>query len=300
MTQVKKCVICGGTEGKEHTFREKMFSTQEEFAYWECSVCGCLQIVKVPENLGDYYDGNYYSFSMGLSALERCICKVYGIAPQLAARIRRPGLAARAAICARPKPGARILDVGCGGGRLVMVLRAMGFNAIGTDIFVKTETPYVRRSSLLDIESGWDLIMFHHSLEHMTDHVEVLRSAKEKLAAGGTCLVRIPVANWAWQHYRANWVQLDAPRHLIIHTPKSFRQAAEAAGFTVLQTSFDSNAFQFYGSEMYEQNIPLSQENSEIKRRGRRLMRSLNARAAELNRQQLGDSACFLLKSVRS
>jgi hypothetical protein len=51
-----------------------MFSTQEEFAYWECSVCGCLQIVNVPENLGDYYDGSYYSFSqMGLSALERCV-----------------------------------------------------------------------------------------------------------------------------------------------------------------------------------------------------------------------------------
>ena len=298
MTQVKKCAICGGAPGKKHTFREKMFSTQEEFAYWECSVCGCLQIVNVPENLGDYYNGSYYSFSMGLSALERRICKVYGLAPNLAARIRRPGLPAQAVIWAKPKPSARILDVGCGGGRLVMVLRAMGFNAMGIDIFVKTETPYVRRSSLADIESGWDFIMFHHSLEHMTDHIEVLRSAKEKLAAGGTCLVRIPVANWAWQHYGANWVQLDAPRHLIIHTPKSFRQAAEAAGFAILQTFFDSNAFQFYGSEMCEQNIPMSQENSEIKRRGSSLMRSLNAHAAELNRQQLGDSACFLLKSV--
>ena len=45
---------------------------------------------------------------------------------------------------------------------------------------------------------------------------------------------------------------------------------------------------------MYEQDIPLSQEGSEMKRRGRRLMRSLNARAAELNRRQLGDSARFL------
>jgi SAM-dependent methyltransferase len=298
MTHVKKCVICGGAKGKEHTFREKMFSTLEEFAYWECLVCGCLQIVKVPENLGDYYNGNYYSFTMGLSARERWLCKVYGIAPHLAVRIRRPGPAARAAIWAKPKPGARILDVGCGGGRLVMVLRAMGFNAIGTDIFARAETPYVRRSSLVDVESGWDLIMFHHSLEHMADHIEVLRSAKEKLAAGGTCLVRIPIANWAWQRYGANWVQLDAPRHLIIHTPTSFRQAAEAAGFTILQTSFDSDAFQFYGSEMYEQNIPLSQESSEVKRRGRRLMRILNARADELNRQKLGDSASFLLRSV--
>ena len=127
----------------------------------------------------------------------------------------------------------------------MMVLRAMGFNAIGTDIFVKTETPYVRRSSLEDIESGWDLIMFHHSLEHMTDHIEVLRSAKEKLAAGGACLVRIPVANWAWQHYGANWVQLDAPRHLIIHTLRVFAkpqklQASQSWRHPSIQTHFSS------------------------------------------------------------
>ena len=202
-------------------------------------------IVNIPDNLGDYYDGSYYSFSqMGLSTLERCICKVYAIAPQLASHIRRPGLPARAVIRVKPKAGARVLDVGCGGGRLVMVLRAMGFNAMES-IFFKTEMPYVRRSSLADIESGWDLIMFHHSLEHMTDHIEVLHSAKEKLAAGGTCLVRIPVANWAWQHYGANWVQLDAPRHLIIHTQgflaKPLKQlASQFFRHSLIQTHFSS------------------------------------------------------------
>jgi hypothetical protein len=54
--------------------REKMFGANEEFAYGECSACGCLQIVVVPKILGDYYDDRYYSFSIGLSALERSMC----------------------------------------------------------------------------------------------------------------------------------------------------------------------------------------------------------------------------------
>jgi 2-polyprenyl-3-methyl-5-hydroxy-6-metoxy-1,4-benzoquinol methylase len=295
MIQDYACVICGSASGTEHTLQEKMFATLEEFTYWECCECGCLQIINAPQNLKDYYDNRYYSFSMGLSPLERYICKSYALVPRLSALIRRPSGPLQSVLVAEPKPKARILDVGCGSGRFVMVLRAMGFDAHGIDPFVALETRYIRRSSLTDVASGWDLIMFHHSLEHMTDHIGVLRLAREKLAVNGTCIVRIPIANWAWKHYRANWVQLDPPRHLIIHTPGSFQRAAVAAGLAIRLTTFDSNAFQFYGSEMCERNIPFSQEKAEIKRRGGRAMRLLNARAAELNRNGLGDSGCFFL-----
>lgn len=34
-----------------------------EFGYFKCNICGCIQIINIPENLGDYYDNNiYYSF----------------------------------------------------------------------------------------------------------------------------------------------------------------------------------------------------------------------------------------------
>jgi len=38
------CAICGENSGIEHTLREMMFGTRDEFAYWECSACGCIQI----------------------------------------------------------------------------------------------------------------------------------------------------------------------------------------------------------------------------------------------------------------
>ena len=288
------CVICDGTDEARHIFREMMFGTREEFAYRECLNCGCLQIAEIPDNLDDYYPGNYYSFVQRPWSL--WLYRAYWKAPRLAQLLRPAGPTFQSVLDANPKPGARILDVGCGGGKMVTILRDIGFDAHGIDAFAKTETAYVHRKYLQEsTEKDWDLIMFLHSLEHMSDHVGALRAARERLAPDGICLVGIPLANWAWRHYGKDWVQLDPPRHLIIHTLQSFRLAAEAAGFRIARIIFNSGPFQFYGSEMYQRNTPLTEERAEIERLGKVKMRALKARSIELNQQQLGDQAFFHL-----
>jgi len=292
------CVICGGTNGTEHVFREMKYGTRDKFDYWECLVCGCLQIVEIPDNMGAYYPDDFYASSLRFGALEPWLYRAYHKAPSLVRLIRPAPEAFQSIIEAKPKPGARILDVGCGGGKLVNILRSLGYDAHGIDPFVKAETAYVRRAYLQETTAkDWDLIMFHHSLEHMSHHVDVLRLAREKLAPEGTCLVRIPVANWAWRNYKENWVQLDAPRHFIIHTPQSFRLTFEAAGFRASDIMFDSAPFQFYASELYERDIPLTQVRPQLARLSSAAMRQMRTRSSELNRQQLGDQAAFFLKA---
>ena len=57
------CKICGNSENnKEFKIKEMMFGFRDEFTYFECSKCGCLQIAKIPKNMGKYYPLNYYSF----------------------------------------------------------------------------------------------------------------------------------------------------------------------------------------------------------------------------------------------
>lgn len=295
---IQKCAICNGTSGTRYIFREMMFGTREEFLYWECCTCGYLQIVQVPENLSAYYPDNYHSFSARLSLMQRLFCRLYAKVPGLVELFHSPGEKVRSVLDAKLRAGARILDVGCGAGKLVMALRGMGFDAHGIDPFLRSETDYVRPISLTNVPQGWDLIMFHHSLEHMTDHVGVLRLVREKLFVDGTCLVRVPVANWAWHHYKENWMQLDAPRHLLIPTPQGFNRASEAAGFRIARTRYDGRGITFVTSEMYQRDIPLTETDSEVARLGRAAMRKLNARAADLNRQGLGDQAAFYLKPI--
>ena len=292
------CVICGSTTGTKHVFREMKYGTRDTFNYWECSGCGCLQIEEIPDNIGGYYRDDYYGSSPRFGSLGLWLYRAYYKAPGFVRLFRSAPEAFQSVVDAKLEPGARILDVGCGGGKLVHILRSIGFDAHGIDPFVRTETEYVRRAYLLETTpKGWDLIMFHHSLEHMSNHVEVLRLAREKLAPGGTCVVRIPVANWAWRNYKENWVQLDAPRHFIIHTPQSFRLASQAAGFLDSHVTFDSAPFQFYASEMYERDIPLTQARAEVARLGSAAVRKMRTRSSELNREQLGDQAAFYLRA---
>lgn len=279
-----------------------MFGTRDEFTYWECSTCGCLQIAEIPERLGDYYPRDYYSFALDLPAFDKWLYRVFFRAPSLAPLIRRASRDEffadqkfQAVVDAKPPRGARILDVGCGSGKLVTVLRNVGYDAVGVDPFLNAPSEYLRKTTFEETEGGWDLIMFHHSLEHMPDHVHVLRTAREKLAPGGKCLVRIPIAAWAWKHYGRDWVQLDAPRHLVIHSPKSFRRAAVLAGFEEPRIIFDSTVFQFYGSELYKRDIPLSQKDPEWAQLSPETLRRDAERATELNRLQQGDQAAFFL-----
>jgi SAM-dependent methyltransferase len=300
------CSICEGTTGKAHMFREMMFGTRDQFEYWECDSCGCLQIAQIPEKLADYYPSDYYSFAQELDKNEASFYKIYFKAPFLAPVLRRlsknPYFADgkfQSIVAAKPKKHARILDVGCGGGHLVSVLRMAGFDAHGIDAFAQHETEYIHRATLDEVSGGWDLITFHHCLEHMSNHVDVLTTAREKLAEGGTVLIRIPVAAWAWKEYGANWVQLDAPRHLVIHTEQSLKQAAEAAGMELVRTDFDSTIFQHVGSELYKRDLPLSEMGKETARMPREIIAGLSSRTAELNRDHQGDQASFFLKAAK-
>jgi SAM-dependent methyltransferase len=195
----------------------------------------------------------------------------------------------------------QILDVGCGAGRLVLDLRAAGFRATGIDRFAPEISDSmglaVRQGELQDVSEQFDCVMFNHSLEHIADQVETLRMALSKVRANGSCIVRIPIAGWAWKEYGTDWVHLDAPRHLCVHTERSFRLAAGQAGFAVSETVYDSNDFLFWGSELYRRNVPLEDARYRLSDYfSKDCMKKFRRRALELNRQGQGDQAMFFLR----
>jgi SAM-dependent methyltransferase len=138
--------------------------------------------------------------------------------------------------------------------------------------------------------------MFHHSLEHMPDQEKVLRQAAKLLRPGGVCLVRIPVfPSFAWDRYRENWVQLDAPRHLFVHSRKSLGIIAKQAGLEIERVDFDSTEFQFTGSELYSRGLALSELERAFSRRE---CRAFRRQARQLNRDERGDQAVFFLRKA--
>jgi SAM-dependent methyltransferase len=303
------CEFCGGDAFTSHQALEMMLGMREPFEYCECQACGCLKLNTVPEDMGRYYPADhYYAHVFELDArarVRRLILRIAVSFPgtrgvldrlfhiQTIQYIQSFQLA----------PQMRILDVGSGVGRFVRDLRSAGFRtAVGVDPFIASDMSdefgiVVRKLSFADAEDGWDRIMFHHSFEHVPNQVETLRTVKAKLAPGGLCIVRIPVVNWAWKHYGSHWVQLDAPRHLYLHTEKSFRLAAAEAGLRVVDTRFDSTDFQFWGSELYRQNVPLKDGVGHLTAHfSRNQLQEFRRRSEDLNRKGLGDQAIFFLR----
>ena len=293
-----QCPVCRQSSGTVHHAREMMLGTRQVFPYWECEKCGCVSLLEAPASFEAYYPSNvYYSFHAGPSRrLRQLRDRVYlSRAGFLVRWKRRPqlDLIRRAGL----KKSMSLLDVGCGSGQLLADIRELGYDATGVDPFVAEDVRdrfgiRVERKTLAEVGRTYDIILFRHSLEHMP--LDALRLARERVAPGGVCVVCIPVTGWAWQHYGTNWVQLDAPRHLFLHSRKSFEMVAAASGFRVDQVVFDSNEFQFWGSECYQRGIPLREATPP----GLVGMLRMRRSAAELNRKGQGDAAQFYLRPV--
>jgi 2-polyprenyl-3-methyl-5-hydroxy-6-metoxy-1,4-benzoquinol methylase len=121
-----------------------------------------------------------------------------------------------------------ILDLGCGSGDLIFTLREIGFrNVLGADPFIANTIYHpkgvkVLKSTAGEIEGRFDLVMMHHSLEHIWNQREIVQGIARLLVRGGRCIIRIPtIDSWAWEEYGADWVQLDAPRHFYLHSRTS-------------------------------------------------------------------------------
>jgi len=296
-----------------------MFGLGGRFTYRECAGCGALVLLDPPADMAPYYPDGYYSYHPrrprlggldrwlkcrrarawlgGHDPLGRLLLLWFGPTPQLR-WLRELGIGF-------DDP---ILDVGCGGGELLRELHRDGFRDLtGIDPYLPAdEDPApglrLRRWTLADAEPGrYALVMLHHALEHLPDQDTVFARLRRILRPGGRLLVRIPMADSeAWRRYGTDWVQLDAPRHLVLHTRSSLELVAGRSGFRIDRVTWDSTAFQFWGSEQYRRGIPLRDRRSHAvdPRRSpftRAQIALYEQMANELNRRGAGDQAVFFL-----
>lgn len=310
-TSPHRCRICGSDQGaREYRAREMMFGTREEFCYFQCGACECLQICEFPADIARFYAG-YGSYDppnlpTGLrgrvwAQRNRFIFTGRGAVGRALERLRPyPTRGAEHWLAGRGlSREARILDVGCGSGGLLLALRSAGYaNLLGVDPYLDADIRYpngvtVLKRTLAEMEGRFDVIMFHHVLEHIPDQHETMAAAAERLTDTGYCLVRIPlVSSEAWESYREHWVQLDPPRHFFVHSLRSLALLAEGAGLRVDLVEHDSTAFQFEASELYRRDVPLVDQAGKTPPDQRR---EYALRAAALNASGRGDQAAFYL-----
>ena len=294
------------------TLKEQYFGTNEEFPYKQCPYCECIQIIDIPSDMGKYYPEHYYSKKVKKHYRNNIFLSKFRSVRLNAALHSSP----LSYILTKPKlprwiaftdlnSRSRILDVGCGSGQKLLNMRKKGFHHLeGIEPFIQQDIHYtngvvVHKCELTslaarsDKQGYFDLIMMHHSLEHTPDQHATLKAAYQLLSSNGKLLIRIPIcSSYAWDHYRENWVQLDVPRHLYTHSRKSIELLAANHGFQGYQTYYDSNEFQFTGSERYLKGVSLV-DGPDDKYFSPEEIQEFKKKASKLNREGRGDQAVF-------
>ena len=140
------------------------------------------------------------------------------------------------------RPGARVLDVGAGTGRLVEALGRSGYAARGIEPSARSSAIAAaagRAVSREGIDShrdeGLDAVILWHVLEHLDEPRAALEHVHGWLRPGGLLLVGVPNIESAQARIGgAGWLHLDAPRHRTHFSPDGLEALLAAGGFEQL------------------------------------------------------------------
>jgi SAM-dependent methyltransferase len=172
----------------------------------------------------------------------------------------------------------RLLDVGCGPGRLLQELRDQGWDVHGLDF---SAVAVERACSVgLDVRHGdlltagfksdeFDVVLFNHSLEHVYDPAATLREALRILKPGGAVVVYLPNAGSAEAALFGRWwVVWDPPRHLYHFTKHTLARLLGQTGFraVAIRTSVGKSSFLGSVDRVYRHVLNSSRRHGSLMR----------------------------------
>jgi 2-polyprenyl-3-methyl-5-hydroxy-6-metoxy-1,4-benzoquinol methylase len=137
--------------------------------------------------------------------------------------------------------GGRLLEVGCGSGKMLKGMSDLGWQVEGIDF----DPMAVENSRLKGLKVGtgsledqqypenwFDAITMSHVIEHVHDPLGLLKECRRILKPGGCLSLVTPNINSAGHRiYGRSWFHLDPPRHLRIFTVSSLETLLQKAGF---------------------------------------------------------------------
>ncbi len=314
------CIICNNTiNHKIYKVKELQLGLQETFDYQLCGNCGSMQLLNVPEQLGKYYPNDrYYSFNLGLSTRNKpdylrkikASYLLYGknsfLGRLLSIGYKMPDYY-QWMKNSHTQFNDAILDIGTGNGNLLMKLFQIGFtNLTGIDPFINESKKYgairILKQEIFEMNGAYDLIMMHHSLEHMFEPLKVLEKAKSLITPGKHLLIRIPImGNYGWKKYGTYWCGIDAPRHIFIPSEKGIHMLAKKTGFEIIKAEYDSTEYVIWSSEQYLKGIPLHADNSWMQNHHnsiftKKQIKGFRKEIEKENRNNNGDTIALYLK----
>jgi SAM-dependent methyltransferase len=216
------CIVCGGDQ--RPAFR------RGEFIYGRCRACGLLSISPIPT--AELIESHYHAkFKAGN----------YEAARRYASEYRR--IYRQYADFISPKPGDRILDVGCFTGELIHVLAERGADVYGLEL--QAEAVAIANGRLpgrvyqADVfgtrfpAGPYDIVTMMGVIEHVTEPAAFLKRANELLKPGGELFLQTPDASSVVAKVTGtHWPPLAPVEHIHLFSRTALRHLLKHAGFS--------------------------------------------------------------------
>jgi SAM-dependent methyltransferase len=200
----------------------------------QCLDCGTSFLDPMPdaETLATYYDQDYYGFGAG---------KFLGPV-EVIVRIFRY---LRARTIQRLVPKGRVLDVGCGRGVMLQFLKRWHYDVDGVELDtvaakrardnLNQEVFHSLDEALQDPPRQYQAVCFWHSLEHLPEPGQALRTVNRLLTPGGLLVISAPhMESLQSRLSRRSWLHLDLPRHLVHFDMNGLARFLQVKGYQVI------------------------------------------------------------------
>jgi len=227
----RSCPACGRpalAPWREATASDPQLAGRVRFALERCAVCGSAATIGDAADHGAMYEGGTYAPAAGLAG--RLLGPLRGLAERDRMRFVRS-----------LTPGARVLEVGAGDGKLVALMRRAGLDARGIDPS-PAACAAARENGVevtcvgvdeAELEPGAeDAVVIWHALEHFDRPAQALERIRGWLRPEGRLVVAVPnLASVQAEIGGDRWFHQDVPRHRVHLTPHGVSALLERAGF---------------------------------------------------------------------
>lgn len=229
---------------REATPPEEGLAARGSYVLERCRACGTAAVAAGQRHgeSGELYEAGAYG--SGPMRLERVVTAYRGLVVGERLRFLR-GL----------RTGARVLEVGCGDGRLLVALAGRGYAVRGIEPARGRASAARTRGIAVEAvpvdearvpPGSQDAVVLWHVLEHMDDPGHALDLVRGWLAPRGRVVVAVPnLASLQARLGGDRWFHQDVPRHLTHFTAAGLAALLERSGFRIEETRqllFEHNA----------------------------------------------------------
>ena len=239
MQELTNCPVC---DSKKISFRNKVGNSESpkeplKWSLFGCDDCGLRFLNPQPtwQELIPYYPPDYLCYNTHVEEEERVVKEAL-----------QQGEYRHISIPA----GKRLLDVGCGGGSFLQVLKKLGVEVKGVepgesaaaaardsglDVFTGTLEEYIAQNGTGE---KFDVITCSHVLMATPSPAQTLDCMRQLLAPDGYIWVAVPNAECESARLLGwRWHSAYFPRNIIQFTAKTLSKAGEVAGLEIRRQS---------------------------------------------------------------